>query len=265
MAAKKKNARKSTSSKPQVNKYGLSRTIPSPIKRTIRQRCGYGCVCCGLGIYDYEHVDPEFKDAHDHLPSAMCLLCGQCHTKVTRNAMFKETVKRGLKNPYCIKNGYTFEDLDVWNDNGKFTVSIGGAVFEDPKSVLNILGEEILIIESPEEPGAPPIVSGKFYNESGALLFEIEKNRWLGSIKSWDIETKGSSIIVRSASRKILLKLKQQAQDQVAIERLDMFYKGVNVEAGTKGITISDASKKRKITLSGKVTDAEYCVRVRSK
>ena len=57
------------------NKFELSRTIPEPIKRQIRQDSGFGCVICGLGIIQYEHVDPEFHLAKIHDPSKMTLLC----------------------------------------------------------------------------------------------------------------------------------------------------------------------------------------------
>lgn len=33
--------------KDNINKQGISRDIPDPIKRDVRQRCGFGCVICG--------------------------------------------------------------------------------------------------------------------------------------------------------------------------------------------------------------------------
>ena len=58
-----------------TNKHGLSRYIPEAIKREVRQRCGFGCVICGFGFYDYEHFDPDFADAKFHDPNGMTLLC----------------------------------------------------------------------------------------------------------------------------------------------------------------------------------------------
>ncbi|MHB0562224.1 hypothetical protein ACX3RA_15640, partial [Escherichia coli] len=60
-----------------INKHGLSRRIPETIKRQIRQRCGFGCVICGFGFYDYEHFKPDFVDAKVHDPNGMTLLCSQ--------------------------------------------------------------------------------------------------------------------------------------------------------------------------------------------
>ena len=58
------------------NQYGLTRTIPEDIKRQVRQACGFGCVCCGLAIATYEHIDPEFHFAESHDPDKMAYLCG---------------------------------------------------------------------------------------------------------------------------------------------------------------------------------------------
>jgi hypothetical protein len=76
----------------QVNKHGLPRSIPSHIKQEIRQRCGFGCVICGFGFYDYEHFDPDFVDAKSHSPEGMTLLCSQCNQKRARKRLSVATV-----------------------------------------------------------------------------------------------------------------------------------------------------------------------------
>ena len=93
----------------EVNNHHLSRKPPLDIKRIIRQNSGFGCVICGAGIYDYEHVDPEFKDAREHDPDRMTLLCLQCHGKVTRKIWSKEKVKAAMKDPRCKQIGYSNE------------------------------------------------------------------------------------------------------------------------------------------------------------
>ncbi|MXF04188.1 hypothetical protein FQ041_25950, partial [Escherichia coli] len=70
-----------------INKHGLSRRIPETIKRQIRQRCGFGCVICGFGFYDYEHFKPDFVDAKIHDPNGMTLLCSQRNQKRARGRL----------------------------------------------------------------------------------------------------------------------------------------------------------------------------------
>ena len=77
----------------EVNKYGLSRYIPSDVRREVRQRSKFGCVICRRGFYQYEHIDPPFDDATEHNPSHICCLCGSCHDSVTRGHISKEAIK----------------------------------------------------------------------------------------------------------------------------------------------------------------------------
>jgi hypothetical protein len=61
------------------NRFGLGRTIPAEIKLEVRKRCGFDCVRCGIGFYDYEHFAPDFKNATTHDPAGITLLCMQCN------------------------------------------------------------------------------------------------------------------------------------------------------------------------------------------
>ena len=100
----------------EKNKHGLSRTIPGPVKRIIRQRCGFGCVICGLGFYDYEHFDPDFADATEHNPEGMTLLCSQCNQSRGRGRLSRETVAKANKNPKCLREGYANEMFDFHSE-----------------------------------------------------------------------------------------------------------------------------------------------------
>ena len=55
-----------------ANKHGLSRYIPTNIKLEIRRKSKFGCVMGRCGIYEYEHIIPEFYDATEHNPEYMC-------------------------------------------------------------------------------------------------------------------------------------------------------------------------------------------------
>lgn len=112
-----------------MNKYGLSRQIPEAVKRQVRQQCGFGCVICGLGIIQYEHVDPEFHEAKVHDPSRMTLLCPRCHSKVTNKMWSKQKVKEAMKNPKPLSQGFSNEILDIGT---KFPrINFAGSVMEN--------------------------------------------------------------------------------------------------------------------------------------
>ncbi|WNG79930.1 hypothetical protein C6A86_016810 [Mycobacterium sp. ITM-2016-00316] len=52
--------------------------IPDPMKREVRQRCGFGCVICGHPIYEYEHMD-DYAVVKRHGVANITLLCDGHH------------------------------------------------------------------------------------------------------------------------------------------------------------------------------------------
>src|SRR4030081_1882421 len=97
----------------QKNRHGLTRDIPEPVMRKVRQASGFGCVICGASIIEYEHVDPEFVDAREHNATEITLLCPQCHSKVTTGIWSKDKVKAAMAAPRCKRCGFTSEAFDL--------------------------------------------------------------------------------------------------------------------------------------------------------
>jgi hypothetical protein len=44
------------------------------MKREIRQRCGFGCVLCGIRIYQYDHII-DYAQVQEHTADNITLLC----------------------------------------------------------------------------------------------------------------------------------------------------------------------------------------------
>jgi hypothetical protein len=177
------------------NIHGLRRTIPNEIKREIRQNSGFGCVVCGIGIYNYEHVDPEFYQASAHDPKAMTLLCYSCHGKVTTRMLSKDSVKRAMLNSFCKKSGYSndFFDFGATTPNLKFaSMTIIGCNIP-----IKIKGHSLFEVKAPEEAGAPFRLSGSFYDSREELSLKIIDNEWMANSDNWDVEVVGQAITIR--------------------------------------------------------------------
>ena len=213
--------------KATVNKYGLSRDIPSEIKREIRKRCGFGCVICGSAIYEYEHIDPAFSDAKEHEPSKITLLCKGCHGKVTNKMWSKDKVKRFNKNPKCLQKGFSSEVFDI--DNDGLEVILGSSSWINTKTILEISGKALLAIESPEFEESPFRISAYFYDRAGNEIFRIIQNEWQSLVSNWDIEVKGSRIKIRNAPRDIILVIRAEPPRRLVVERLNMFYENTQI------------------------------------
>lgn len=213
---------------PDKNKYGLTRTIPEDVKRQIRQACGFGCVCCGLAIASYEHIEPEFHEAASHDPEKMAYLCEGCHSRVTRKFWSKQKIKQARANPVCIQNGRCHDALDICQDDD-LILWIGSTRVVGIKTIFKVDDTTLLSIEPPEQPGAPYRLSGEFYDDEGNLLFRIIRNEWFGESKNWDIECIGGRIIIRTKPRNVSLQLLSNPPNGIIVEKMNMLYKDARI------------------------------------
>jgi len=221
----------------EINRHGLSRDIPKPIKRQLRQECGFGCVCCGGAIITYEHIDPEFKDATEHDPQKMALLCDSCHGKVTRGIWSKDKIKAARSNPITFKQGLSKEAFDI---SDPFVLHLGTNSFEDVRTIVQTAeGEKWLSIEPPEAPGAPYRLSGKFYDVSGNLILCIDANEWICYSRNvWDLEIQGRRTIIRRAHRDIALLLEVEPPHGLRLRQLKMLKGTIGVEINEDTLSI---------------------------
>lgn len=219
-----------------VNKQGLSRNIPSSVKRLVRKHCGFGCVICGNAIVQYEHVEPSFAEATSHDPDKIALLCGRCHDKVTRRLIAKETVLQHLAQPKARERGYSDDAFAITSP--KPMIEFCGTVFQGVKTIVAMMGVEILTVAPPECPNAPMRISALFCDQQGNEVLRIVDNEWFSSARTWDVEVVGQKIIIRRAPKDTALILRTKPPDTIVIERIAMYYQGARVE-GQEGGTIN--------------------------
>lgn len=211
----------------RVNKYGLTDTIASPVKREVRQRCGFGCVNCGNAVYQYEHLEPTFAEAKEHNPNHIVLLCGGCHDRVSRKILSKETIKVRSQNPICKQKGFSFGPFDLGLVEP--TVKIGTLTCKNVESLIQIDGESIFSIKKPECEGAPFRINAYLADRDGNEVLKITDNEWVTSTSSWDIEVVGPKITIRKGLGDITLVLRTEAPHSLIVERLEMVHRGVKI------------------------------------
>jgi hypothetical protein len=219
------------------NQYGLSRSIPNAVKQEIRSRSKFGCVLCRFAICQYEHIDPEFKDAKVHDPEKMCLLCGCCHDRVHRKRLSKNQIferyqeiqaQTDVKPP--------FEDFAFTGKNIK--VKIGAMIFEQAETLIQINGEPLLLIHKPEPDAGLPLISGTFYDSLGSMIFSIENNVWNGPIDVWDMCIEANRLEIRTAPRCIALAVDIFPPGDIHIRRLNLFYQGCHIYANENEVCL---------------------------
>ena len=118
---------------PDVNRFGLKRAIPTDVAKAVRRRCGFGCVVCGSAIYDYDHFDPEFKDATTHNPSGIILLCPN-HHREKWGVLSRKTLEQWAKVPFCKSSDFSHLAMDIDN----LTVTIGPVTSKHCMTALEV-------------------------------------------------------------------------------------------------------------------------------
>lgn len=223
------------------NQHGLGRYVPQDVRREIRARCGFGCVICGLAYYDYEHFDPDFKDAKEHNPAGMTLLCMQCNQKRARGTLSAATVARANDNPACKQQGFASELFDFGLD--PIEVRFAGVSFVDCKVLIQIHGVDLLSVQPPEEPGAPVRLSGFLADTTGATTLKIVDNVWSAGDDNWDVEVVGPLITIRRGPADIALQVRTLPPHAIAIERIDMLFEGYFLSGDESALRISTDGK----------------------
>lgn len=220
-----------------MNKHGLNRNIPYDVKRKIRQNCGFGCVICGLNIYEYEHIDPPFSEAKEHNPEKIALLCPQCHSKVTRGFMSKDSVKKALLRPICKERGFSNEFFDFGYNHPEIVFS--GVTLKNCIIPVQVKGASLIEIKSPEQKSSPFLLSANFYNSRGEENLVIEDNEWKVAQWNWDVESTGGAIIIKDRPKHTALRIKANPPTGITIEKIDMYLKGYYFFGNDKEVTVT--------------------------
>ncbi len=211
-----------------INKHGLSRDIPSPTKRAVRRECGFGCVICGCCIYQYEHIEPEWRDAKAHAVSAIALLCGRCHDLVTRGFVQKQEIAEARLHPYCMEHGYGAVSLSGPRSDQRFCVSLGGCTFVNPRCILRVFSTDLLSIREPEVDSGPVRISAAFFNTRGQSILEIVENEYRVRSTNWDVEAVGGLFVVNDPTTEVL-RLEIKEPQHIRVTRMQMTYNGATI------------------------------------
>lgn len=219
------------------NIHGLGRNIPTHIREAVRKRCGFGCVLCGLAFYDYEHFDPDFKDAHEHNVDGITLLCMQHNQRRNRKTLSVESVRAANLNPYCLKQGFASETFDLGSD--PIQVVFAGCTFTDCDHILLINGISILSVLPPQNKGEPYLLSGIFSDSDGLTTLRIADNVFSVGSENWDVECVGPRIIIKKGKKDISLILRAEPPHRVIIEKIDMEFEGWILKGDENLLTVS--------------------------
>lgn len=207
-------------------------TIPGPIKRAVRQRCGFGCVACGNQIYEYDHITPEARGG-ETVPANLTLLCGNHHADKTRGLISERQVKEWDSNPMALRAGVSPHNVMTGSTN--FGMDLAGNVLvangRRPVSLLCIDGRRYFTLRRRHDGTIG--LDAEFHNDRGDCVLGISDSELvLGDAQSWDIEWRGNQITIRSAPRALEFVAKFDSEAVLKVERARILVQGFELRAG---------------------------------
>jgi len=222
----------------EKNKHGLSRYIPENIKSEIRKRCGFGCLLCGKVPYDYDHLDVEFKDADEHNPDDIVLLCQNHHRRKHNGFLAPETIKRILHSGRRRNANYFAEFL-----NPNFRVSWPHGVVLPPLSPCGIKfnGKDVFEISRTKDEFDPIKISCSFNDSSGNIACVVKENEFVFvSDAIEDFTCKKNVFRLTKKAGKVLFEI-TLSNLSLRINKMDIAQDGCFLVVGKKYLGIGNA------------------------
>jgi trigger factor len=215
-----------------------SRNIPSPIKREVRQRCGFGCVICGVPLYDYDHMI-EFSEVKEHKADNLTLLCDFHHREKTNGLLSLEQVKKANKRPFNIENksstpyNFNFEGANFEFMMGGCELTIDNLKLERDFIIPILINNKKLI--SFEIIDKQLFFNLIVFDKKGELALKIVENEMIYNAEQWDIEFIGTRLKIREKHREILFDIEFNIPNGVKIHQGIFKYEGYEIQVKDGG------------------------------
>lgn len=209
-----------------------SRDIPLPIQREVRKRCGFGCVICGLPLYEYEHME-EWAVVKRHVAEEITLLCDQHHREKTSGLLPKEIVRKADRSPFNLQEGAS-KPYDLHFSGAYCEAEIGSNTFRATDSgygsVMVPLAIDGIPILGFVMTDGHLLLNMNLFDEFNDLVLRIVNNRLTYSVSPWDITLEGKRLTIREARGKFLVEIAFETPGKVIVQRGRFLLNGVEVK-----------------------------------
>lgn len=221
-----------------------SRNIPHPIQREVRQRCGFGCVICGMPLYEYEHME-EWAQVKRHVADEITLLCDQHHREKTNGLLPKETVYEANKNPFNLREGSS-KPYNLHFSGTEACIEIGGNTFTCKDEGYGTIMVPVSVDGTPLIgiilADGHLLLNVVIFDEFNTPILHIKNNQLFYSAEPWDIQLTGTNLVIREGHRKILVDFDFQPPNKIVINRGRFLRNGVEILVRQTNILITNNS-----------------------
>ena len=205
--------------------------ISEEVKRQVRQECLFGCVICGMPIFQYDHI-VDYSERPAHEPENIALLCPNHHMDKTAGRLSRASVAQARRAPFNSLENSTSEyilnatqGVELWLGSNQIYISEIVANY----SVLQINGKDFLAIH---RIGESLTYSAIVTDEQGGQLLRIDRGELVVATNVWDYRYEGKHLSIRRAQGEIIFEA-EVSDSEFRIVRgvfVDEFAAGVSVE-----------------------------------
>lgn len=156
-----------------MNRYGLSRDIPSEVKQQVRIRCRFSCVMCGAIPIQYDHFQTPFAKCKQHDPEDIILLCSHHHDLKTKKLIDNADILGAWSSRDNNPGNFGFS-LPVTKSD--FRVRWPSVEIYAAKHDIVVGDRPVLRLELSEDHLQPIKMSGRFNDLRGKSICAIEDN-----------------------------------------------------------------------------------------
>ncbi|MGD9531147.1 hypothetical protein [Pseudonocardia sp.] len=207
------------------------RKVPLPIQREVRQRCGFGCVICGLPLYEYEHM-LEWAAVKRHVADEITLLCDQHHREKTGKLLPPEKVAEANANPLNLRTGHS-KPYTLHYSGTECEISIGGCTFTTKDAGYGTSTAALVIDDVPMLGfvlgDGHLLLHLNLFNEFNEQALRIANNALVYSTSPWDIRLTGRRLEIREDHGKFLVGMSFEVPNRVVIDQGRFMLNGIEV------------------------------------
>jgi trigger factor len=208
-----------------------SRNVPLPIQRAVRQRCGFGCVVCGMPLYEYEHL-LGWANVHRHVAAEITLLCDQHHRERTSGLLPIEAVHQADADPHNLREGVS-KPYSLYYEGESCEVLIGNSSFTTRDEGYGTLMVPISVDSTPLIgfilADGHLLLNLNLFDESNNCIMRIVNNQLSYSSDPWDIQLVGRNLKVRAGHRRLLVDMTFDPPNRVRLNQGRLLRNGVEI------------------------------------
>lgn len=219
--------------------------MPLDVQREVRQRCGFGCVVCGLPIYELHHM-VDYATHGRHVATEITCLCGVHHAEVTKGLLTAEQVARADSDPVNVRNGIT-SPYGLHFEGGGCDILVGGNCFTthlrspDGSVLLPISIDDLDLVGFIISPDGQLLLWMNVFDEYNLRTLTITDNVLVMSSRPWDIDFRGGTLTIREGLGEILLEVVLKPPSRIEIPRARLLCNGLEVLVRPTGIFIANS------------------------